>query len=1467
MLWVLVGAMAVLFVLLQLPAVQSYIGTKVSKVLGEELGTIVTIGSVDIGMLNRVIIDDLRIYDQQEELMLSASRVSTKIELSPLFDGRISLSSAQLFGIKAYIYKENADATPNYQFVLDSLSSGDDSGQSPIDLNIRSLIVRNGHLRYDQLDQPRRSTFDPHHIDIRDFSCHVILHRMTENLLDLKVKKFSFREQSGLDLQQFTAHLHATPNGARVTQLKMSLPHSELVSDTLEATYIMKGKQLDMESIAFNGDLSQMHLQPSDLSFLMPGLADINDPIQLSTRFTGTRNTFSVSNLSVSAPNTLNMNVSGSVHDLSSTPKWILRVGHLDMQATALNKILLATGLPVALPPQVLTLGKITYQGELGGDSLEYAARGMLTTDIGNLDFTTHLNGNHIIGHADTDGLDLGRLLNTDRLGMVATSIDIDGMLPVSKDMTLTAKGGISRLDFNHHTYSNITVDGLYAKESFSGILGIDDPDGQISVEGRFDLSSTSPSAHLTASAHHFNPEAIGLLSDLKGHVFDFTVNTQLTGSHLNDLHGHVDVEGFNVQAPDKHYALSNLHIDVDHTSRDKHLTADCDFGHLSLSGQYDIEHLADALFNIVADKLPSLPILPRNTVAKSQQYQFSADIDRSDWLRQLTGIDLTINSPLSISGSVDEPSRHLDLNIIAPSIEYDEGDYRDIEVRLNTENDVLMADAHLSKMQDNGLPLEIALQSNAYDNKLNTDLAFNNHGENHRLRGTLSTTTFFPDDRTVYPSALITLNSSNIFVNDTPWDVEPSRVEFSKGDIIIDHFTIKNGEQHIIVEGRLSDSSTDTIHADLNQLDAEFLSNILNVRGVDFGGRITGNAYVSSLYDTPKAEAALFIDNFKFLDGRIGDMSLNARFDGKDQRILLDGIATDGEEGTTKVDGFVGLSPGELSLNIGAHGTPLHFLHRFCDSFLGDLGARVEGNVWLHGPLSDINMEGMVVANGDLTVTTLNTTYTMRNDTVVIVPDHIIFQRDTIYDREGHYGILTGSVDHESLSNFTYGINIHANNLLAYDFKEFGNDTFCGTVYATGDCNIKDDNGDVTIDIDVTPNKNTVFYYNAASPDILSSQDFITWRDITPEAIDYSNLPSASDNAPVTFHTVSTATVTANDEQSSNLHINFCINATPDAALRLLMDAESGDYIALYGNGNLRASYFNKGAFNLFGNYVVDHGIYKLTIQNVIKKEFQFEQGGTISFGGNPYDAVLDLKAIYVVNSVPLSDLNIGNSFTSNNIRVNCIMNIDGTPEHPTVDFDLEMPTVNSDAQQMVLSVINGEEELNQQVIYLLAIGRFYNQNAQSADAQGPSQTSLAMQSLLSGTISQQINSVLNNVIKTSNWNFGANISTGNEGFNNAEYEGLLSGNLLNNRLQINGQFGYRDNPNATTSFIGDFDIRYLLYPNGNLAVKVYNQTNDRYFVKNSLNTQGLGLIMKKDFNGWRELLGINRKKKQKKQ
>ena len=1454
-----------LFLLLHVPAVQNFVGEKTAEALSEKLGTQVHVGRVEVGLPNRIIVDDLEILDQQGLQMLSASRLSAKADITPLFKGKISISSAQIFGMDARFYKETADAPANYQFVLDSLASKDKGDKTPLDLNINSLVVRNGKFTYDRKDIPHtKGALSPHHLNITNLSAHLMLYSLTDNHIDLKVKRISLKEHSGLDLRKLSLRFQANTKSAQITNLNMQLPSSVLEADTLAASYETRDGKIDTNTLQYHGSIDNLDLHTADIAFILPKVREMSNGMNLSAQFSGNKNTINLSNLLLNTAEGVHLVTNGLIQDLDNTPKWLFNIGQLNLNANSIQKIAQNAGTELKIPSPLLRVGDISYQGEVGGSGNRYALRGNLTTDAGKVDLSAGING-----HAETEGINLKRILEDERLGMLATSIDIDGYLPISKDMSLLAKGTVQHFDFNGNTYNNITVDGFYDKETFNGTLGIDDPNGKIGVEGQFNLSPASQSANLSAKARHFNPHALGLTDQWKNHVFDFDLKTDVHGFDPATISGVIDLENFSVHSPDKDYQLSSLHIDADQKSQSKHIDVISDFGSMNINGHYDINTIAASFSNIVKSKLPTLPFLSTASTNSRNDFHFSVDIDRSDWLQQIAGVDVKINSPLHLNGHLDEPYGVIELDCIAPNVEYKGGEYRDIDISITTVNDTIYTEGSLKKMQDSGKPFQIALSSAASNNKLSTDIAFNNHGGKQKLRGLISTTADFFIDDEQRKAIRLHLNPSQIFVNKTPWEIEPSELQLADDDIYINGFAIRNGEQHIFASGALTEHASDSIHLDLMKVDAQFVSAILNVKGIDFGGLITGDAYVTSVYDTPQARANLNIDDFKFVGGRLGELAVKANWNATDNRIEIAGNAIDGDKGNTDINGYVDLAEKNIELNILANNTPLVFLRRFCSSFIDELGVRGKGHVTLSGPLSHINLEGKMVCNGDIHVSSLNTTYTLKDDSIVLVPNHILFTQAPVYDKNGHRGFLTGSIDHDELSNFTFDLNIQAENLLSYDFKEFGDDTFCGTVYATGNCHIKGVSGEITIDVNATPEKNTVFYYNAASPDLLNRQDFIQWNDITPEAIDFSHLPSASTNAPII------RSINEDDEEGfddngdvpSNLRMTFHINANPDATLRLLMDAESGDYIALNGHGTLRANYFNKGTFTLFGNYTVDEGIYKLTIQNVIKKDFQFQQGGTITFGGNPYDAALNLKALYTVNSVPLSDLNIGRSFSSNNIRVNCIMNIDGTPHTPTVDFDLEMPTVNNDAQQMVRSLINSEEELNQQVLYLLAIGRFYNQTPntmnQEGQAAGQSQTSLAMQSLLSGTISQQINNVLSNVIKSNNWNFGANISTGNEGFNNAEYEGLLSGRLLNNRLLINGQFGYRDNPNATTSFIGDFDIRYLLYPNGNLALKVYNQTNDRYFIKNSLNTQGVGLIMKKDFNGWRELVGLKRRKK----
>ena len=150
-----------------------------------------------------------------------------------------------------------------------------------------------------------------------------------------------------------------------------------------------------------------------------------------------------------------------------------------------------------------------------------------------------------------------------------------------------------------------------------------------------------------------------------------------------------------------------------------------------------------------------------------------------------------------------------------------------------------------------------------------------------------------------------------------------------------------------------------------------------------------------------------------------------------------------------------------------------------------------------------------------------------------------------------------------------------------------------------------------------------------------------------------------------------------------------------------------------------------------------------------------------------------------------------------------------------------------------------------------MLGVGKFYTYDYANNTGQTDATSSLAF-----STLSGQLNNMLSQVIDNQNWNVGTNLTTGEKGWSDVEAEAILSGRLLNNRLIINGNFGYRENTMRNTNFVGDFEAIWLLTKNGEFRLRGYNQTNDRYFTKSTLTTQGIGIMYKKDFMNWKELV-----------
>lgn len=1438
-----------------MPVVQSWIGSKVSNALEHKLDTRVLISRVDLGFLNRIIIDGVTLYDQSGKRMIYASRVAARIDYYELLrNGRIFISSAQLFGMDGTFYKDNATAIPNYQFLLDSLASKDKTKPSNVELSINSLIIRHGAFTFDRNDiAPTKEHFNLAHLDVKDISAHFVIPYYGNDSLVAEVKKLSLNEHSGLSLRDLMFKVKAGKMGLSLSDLELKLPHSVFRLTELKAKYSLKDGTLLKESLRYNGRIDNSSITLADISPIVPAFNNADIPISLNTVFEGDYYYFDVKNLLLRTVNSEFSLAANGYLTRQTTLDWRATVKEFKCTNGFIGHMLGKNNAAFKLPTVINNLGSVSYTGYLAGRERNISADGTLTTDAGTANIKVSKVDDKVHASVNSQGIDVRKLTQDNRFGLVAADLKGSAELATAdkKPKNIRLDGKVQRFDYNGYSYKNILVNGTYANETFDGLLTLDDPNGFIQLEGLVKTSVNSKVTDLQAHIRRLDPLALRLTDKWRGNRFDMDLNAQIDLSNKAVPIGNITISDFAMTSAEDVFRINN----IDLTAEKRSLSLAGDFGLVNLQGHYDLQTLSASVMSQLQAKLPTLFSSKQKT---NNSYTINAEINSLEILNRLFNIPIKLNTPLKLNASIDDNERQMNVECNAKDLSYDGGQYKNVWITTSSPADTLYAQVFADKVMDDGHSLGVNLKAEVAGDRLLTTVKWNDHLR-HPFVGTLCAETAFTRGTGSIPDIHTKVQQSDVVVSDSVWHVQPAEIKYSGGDLAISNFAIEHNRQHIRVDGLATRSAADSIVVDLQDVDVSYILNLVNFHSVDFSGRASGKACVKSVFFTPDAYADLTVEDFRFENGRMGTLNAFANWNKTEKRIDIDACAEEQNGAKTIINGYISPTNNDIDLAIEARHSNMEFLESLCGSFIDNVSVQGVGDVRLAGPLNKINLTGKMVADGSVFIKPLNITYLLNNDTVWFIPDNIIFTADTVRDRNGNIGIVNGRLHHEHLTHMTYSLQINAKNLLCYDTHSYGDDVFYGTAYGTGLCNIQGGNGRIDIDVDIKPEKNSFIEYNAASPETISNQEYITWHDATPTTLPY---PADSLSVDSVVHKPQTATGEPQQEEKpsipSDLRINFTLDVTPDATLRVLMDRASGDYIALNGTGSIRATYFNKGAFDIFGNYLIDRGLYKLTIQNVIKKEFQFQRGSTIVFGGDPYNAALNLKALYTINGVPLSDLRLGRSFSSNNVRVDCMMNISGTPEAPKVDFDLDLPTVNSDAKQMVKTIINGEEEMNQQVVYLLSVGRFYIQNNNDAthETTQQSQTSLAMQSLLSGTISQQINSLLGSLVKNNNWSFGANISTGDEGFNNAEYEGLLQGRLLNNRLIINGQFGYRDNANATTSFIGDFDINYLLFPSGNLAIKVYNQTNDRYFTKSSLNTQGIGLILKKDFNSLRDLL-----------
>mgnify|MGYP003177099068 FL=1 len=196
--------------------------------------------------------------------------------------------------------------------------------------------------------------------------------------------------------------------------------------------------------------------------------------------------------------------------------------------------------------------------------------------------------------------------------------------------------------------------------------------------------------------------------------------------------------------------------------------------------------------------------------------------------------------------------------------------------------------------------------------------------------------------------------------------------------------------------------------------------------------------------------------------------------------------------------------------------------------------------------------------------------------------------------------------------------------------------------------------------------------------------------------------------------------------------------------------------------------------------------------------------------------------------------------------------MRLKGALRSPSISFDLEFPNSNEELERQVKAFIDTEDMMTRQIVYLLVLNKFYTpEYAQT------SYKSSELNAVASSAISAQLSNLLGSF--TDKVQIGTNIRAGQDGFKeDTEYEMILSSQLLNNRLLINGNFGMRNTVTTgkNNTFIGEFDLEYKLTPSGEIRLKAYNHARDMYFgLKQALTIQGVGIMYRKDFTNFSEI------------
>ncbi|MEI6277040.1 MAG: translocation/assembly module TamB domain-containing protein [Prolixibacteraceae bacterium] len=1427
--------------------------------IGQTFNTHIKVEGIDISFFDQITLEKILIEDQSKDTLFYVDELKLQIDSIRLMNRKIHINNIFVQQPKLHMYQDTSST--NFQFILDSIhaSPPPDQNSKAWDIQFNNLFVRDAEIRFKKpyADTIYHEGINFNNLDVKGVNLAMVHVKKEKSAISMLLDNASLREKSGFMIKNLTFDAMLDSTGLHLHKFALITGNSNIFSDSLTITQrqsrlldklssVKKTQDLPLAfQYDYKGNLAESIISTADIAYYLPEFWGMDEKVLFSGSMQGTVDNlkFKDLNLRIGQKTSFNADL-----ELKGLPDWQNTYIFLKFYNNTFNfNDFAAIRLPEAfknlypkIPSSMMDDVDLNYQGTFSGFPTDFVAYGNLNGELGSLStdiaIAPSVSGSlRIEGMLDAKSFKLGKFLGFDPLGEVTlhTKIVVNKK---DKHFNATINGNIDSIYYNNNRIDSIYLDGTASNKSYNGQLTINDDKIKLQFQGMANLEGKTPVFNFSSLVKTANLNVLGIDQIHKDATCSFDMEANFTGKNIDELDGSIDLKKMKLSRDGKDFNIKTLKLNTSNTSERNTITLRSDIADVDIVGKYRFLEFGLTVRDYLQFYLPSadLPFSKEGT-AGSNIFNFNVNLKKPELITYFYFPDIVPESPIVMSGDINSMRKSLNFNCSAGKLSYQNYHSKGLSFSSSNEGNRwnLKLATEEAALGENYRIENVTLNNTLFSDTLLTSFAWGKRTEKD-YSGKIDVEGLFSKNDEGLRMADFIIKPSDILVHDTLWQFEKSKIHIDSTKIVVDNFNLHHGNGFFRIHGQLSDSQADKLKIEVGKINLGFFD-LVSKKQIGIEGSLSGETEVADINNSFFMNSSLEIKNFHYDKNYFGDVLFDNIWNKEEKRLYTSIKLQKLDETSLLIRGFYAPTSDSLKYDAQLTNFPVQTIYPFLQSFSSGVGGTGNGTVAITGTFSEPCFIGKVdVTGGRIGIDYTKVAYTF-NQPVIFSHDSIVFRKIVLSDSENNKGVFDGYITHRMFGNLKYHMSFVTPRIEALKTTLADNSIFYGEAHCSGDILITGNDDRVKLDVNVKSEDGTSIVIPLETPASAAENNFI--RFVRPDTL------------------VNHAQTSRPPAESGSFELNLNLTATPAARIQILFNSSFGDVISGQGSGNFRMVYDKQENFTMFGNYNIYKGDYLFTLQNVIGKKFKLEEGGTITWNGDPYEAIVDLNAVYTTKA-SIKNL-LGDTYKNDNttrLPVECKINLSHKLLNPVLKFDILFPTADERTRDELQQFISTQDDVNRQMLTLMLIGQFYTPEYIRGRTDTQSNTGALVGATTSEMLSNQLSNWLSQI--SSNFDVGFNYRPGDQ-VNTNQMELALSTQIFNDRVTINGNIGNNSSlqTNNSNSVVGEIEVFIKLIKSGKLQLKVYNRANTDMTYDQAPYKQGVGFSYRESFNSFSDL------------